>query len=229
MPDRTAILAANMATSNDTVVYDQSDYASGPRRLIALAIDLCVCLMLLSMPLAAAKALWVSPDHWDDPDQAKVQRWFREDLGPARWNATIALAVLLPVGYQLAAGKLRGGTIGYRIARIRLIGHDGRPPTWKQLSVRTLASLLTFFTLGMVYLPTFKWKKRQAFHDRLAGTWMVLARAHPAGPGQIVYKTKLIGTYPLTFSDVESLAETSTDASAPDIGESAGAMTDPAS
>lgn len=196
-----------MSDSNGTVIFRDADYAGGPRRLIALAIDLSVCFTLLAMPILIATKLWVAPEHLNLEDRAKQNRLTYEDMGPPRYYATVVMSVLLPFGYQMATRRTRGGSIGYRIARIRLIDETGGPPSWGRIVKRTLLSLLAFFTLGAIFIPTFRWQKRQALHDRLAGTWMVLARAMPLGRGQVIYKTKLLGTYPLTFSDIEAIDE----------------------
>ncbi len=195
-----------MNASGSTVIFEDADYASGQRRLIAVAIDLSVCFTLMAIPMLIATYLWVAPEHQVKlDDAAKQRRLVFEDIGAPRYYATVTISILLPFIYQIGMRRTWDGTLGYRIARIRLIGLDGIPPNWAQVCKRTLFSLLAFFTLGAVFIPTFRWKKRQALHDRLAGTWVVLARSRPAGPGQVIYRTKLFGTYPVTFSDIEPL------------------------
>lgn len=198
-----------MSDSTGTVIYRDADYAHGIRRVIALGIDLFVTVSIFAMVLSAAKYKWVPREHWDDPDPAKMQRLFREDLGPIRYNGTIATGILLMVAYQVLPRRLRGGTLGYRIARIRLVGHDGNPPTWRQVAIRCLLTIAGIFTFGAVFIPAFLRKKRQALHDQLAATWMVRARAVPMGPGQRIYKTRLFGTFPVTMTDIEPADEAS--------------------
>lgn len=202
-----------MNETSGTVVFAQKDYAHGIRRLVAVAIDVFLTMMLMSIPLLVATALWVPKDvqtmnqNVAKPDYAKQRRLVYEHIGPTRYALTSALAVVLALTYNIFGRKLRGGTIGYRIARIRLVGHDGNPPPWRQLMIRTLLIVAAIFTLGLVFIPTFLRKKRQAVHDQLAATWMVRARATPIGPGQLVYKTRLFGTFPVTMTDVEPLED----------------------
>lgn len=215
-----------MSDSTETVIYRQQDYAHGIRRLIAVVIDVFVSILLLAIVVSIASKIWVKPEHINEKDVAKRQRLMYEDMGPTVVTVTYVLGISLIVVYQIGMRRLRGGTIGYRIARIRLIGHDGNPPTWKQLMIRIGLMIAGIFTLGLVFLPAFLRKKRQALHDQLATTWMVRAKAMPEGPGQLVYKTKLFGTFPVTMTDIEPAHDaTEGDSSGEEVesGEGAGA------
>ncbi|HPF40813.1 MAG TPA: RDD family protein [Phycisphaerae bacterium] len=200
-----------------TVIYRTEDYASGPRRVIAALIDFFVVTWLYAIPVMIVSLIWVPKEIREmKGDLAKQQRLTREALGPTVFFSTIAIIIILVFAYHILMRRLRGGTIGYRIARIRLIAHDGNKPPWPQLMKRILLMIGGVFTSGLVLVPTFLRKKRQALHDVFAGTWMVRVNAVPEGPGALIYKTRLFGTFPVTYADVESLEENAADTDAED-------------
>jgi uncharacterized RDD family membrane protein YckC len=81
-----------------------------------------------------------------------------------------------------------GQTWGKQVARIRVVGADGRPPETGTIVVREVVGKFVFFTVlpfVALFIPTavnFLWplldKHKQALHDKMASTLVV--RADPA-------------------------------------------------
>ena len=182
--------------------YAPRAYASGPRRVIALLIDLFVTGALFFGPYTYVAWEKTPIEVKQMEDGPEKQRKMREAVGdlllPLVWAGVGLMAV-----YQILIRKTPIGTVGYLLTGIKLIGPDGRSPDWHSYGKRVLVCLLEIFSLGLVYVLCFKTKKHQALHDQLAGTWLIKRRAKPEGPGRIIYKTRLLGVYPVTLIDVE--------------------------
>jgi uncharacterized RDD family membrane protein YckC len=193
-----------MNDATRAVIFEPRDYATGPRRLVSLAIDMFISITLISTPIAMATALWVSPETQAIVgDHAKRQRLTYEELGPSRFYATMAVTLLLPVAYHIGLRLTPLGTLGYFLTRIRLVGVDGRRPKAPRILKRFAISLIGLFTFGAIYLSCFKRERHQAMHDLFAGTWLVRRAAKTIRPAQVIYKTRLLGTYPMTHIDIE--------------------------
>ncbi|MFQ5495329.1 MAG: RDD family protein [Phycisphaerae bacterium] len=190
-----------MSTEPDAVYFAPQDYAPAWRRFAAFFIDLfAVFCILAALELAAAAAV-VPRDVFRAPASPERQQLVNEHLkpvkGPVIWGWFI-----LTVIYHIPFRGTRGGTLGYRIAGIRLVDRTGRPPEMKTLIKRFFLALPGCFLLLLTYLSCFRDPKRQAAHDQWAGTWLVRKRAVPAGPALTEYKTKLFGTFVVTYIDV---------------------------
>jgi uncharacterized RDD family membrane protein YckC len=87
---------------------------------------------------------------------------------------------LLTLCYYTAGFTLFGRTVGKLILGLRVVRADGRNPTVRQSALRTVGYLLS-----SVFLLGFLWagidRRHQAWHDKLAGTFVVYAWA--ARPG----------------------------------------------
>ncbi len=181
--------------------YAPRAYASGPRRVIALLIDLFMTGLIFWGPYFSVAASRVPKELWDSPP-AKLRRLQREAVGDLH-VPLICGSLALAAAYQVLLRKTRIGTLGYFVMRIKLVGPDGQSPDWHSYAKRVLICFAEIFSIGLVYVMCFKNKKHQALHDQLAGTWLIKRRAKPEGPGRIIYKTRLLGVYPVTLIDVE--------------------------
>jgi uncharacterized RDD family membrane protein YckC len=78
-------------------------------------------------------------------------------------------------GYFTLLHRMGGQTIGKRVMRLRVVGAEGRAITSRQSVVRALGYLASaFFGLGFLWVL---WgREKRAWHDRLAGTWVVRDR-----------------------------------------------------
>ncbi len=86
-----------------------------------------------------------------------------------------ALTLLLFVVYNSAMWAWRGTTVGGMICRIRVIRTDGRELAIGDGVVRGMASVVSIAFLGLGWLWAAWDEKRQAWHDRAAGTYVVRA------------------------------------------------------
>jgi uncharacterized RDD family membrane protein YckC len=164
------------------VYFRREDYASFWRRLGAALVDVTVAGLLW---LLSYVALWTIP-----PSQA----WFPE-------CATIA-GVLTLFGYFVVLKRSQFRTVGYRLARVALVGLDGLPVTWGTLLVRA-----TFVSFGpFIWFLDLVWladdRHRQALRDKVAHTYVIKAGAEPAGKGRIVYSHWEICQYNLLVREV---------------------------
>ncbi|MFQ5412032.1 MAG: RDD family protein [Phycisphaerae bacterium] len=191
---------------SDTVCFALDDYASIPRRLIAFFIDLFVIVLILYIIYAVMafvvlpKGVYAMPR---SPEKTQVinthMRAHIRTLG-LTWLGLIC-------AYHILIRATGGGTVGYRLARIRLVDLTGRVPTLKTLLRRFLVAVPGCLLFGVTYLNCRRSPRRQAGHDQWCGTWLVRKRAESAGPGLPVFQTRLIGTFLLTFPDVEPVSE----------------------
>lgn len=180
--------------------------------MIAFIIDLFFILLLLSAMLTAA--LYPMPPEYKArldaaPDMAARNAINQELYAiPAirqRRVTTARFWLVLSVAYHVALRRTRGGTLGYRIARIRLINSENQPPSWRVLTKRFFLGMALAGPFGASYLLCLRSPKRQALHDRLCNTWMVRSRAVPAGPGTEVHQLQLLSSWAIRYIDVEPL------------------------
>lgn len=99
---------------------------------------------------------------------------------PGHWQTGLHLLVLLIVAMMW---KTRGGTPGKLLLGIRVVDAKTRGPlSFPRALGRGVACAVTLLTLGLGYLWLMLDPKRQALHDKLAGTLVVHApRKPPAG------------------------------------------------
>lgn len=82
----------------------------------------------------------------------------------------VALAI-----YGAVMWKLRGTTIGGIICGLRVVRTDGRPIDWSTAIVRALSCFLSFAAAGLGFIWIAVDAERRAWHDKIAGTLVVLA------------------------------------------------------
>jgi uncharacterized RDD family membrane protein YckC len=87
--------------------------------------------------------------------------------------------VIYPLVYRVGFWTLTGWTPGMGLLGLRLVRCDGRRVRLRTAVIRLLAATLTALTLGVGYLLVLVSPRRQALHDRIAGTVMLQARATP--------------------------------------------------
>jgi uncharacterized RDD family membrane protein YckC len=91
----------------------------------------------------------------------------------------VAFLLLLSGGYFVLFTAAGGQTIGKMVARIRVVAASPeggfRPVSFGAAVVRAVASLGSVLAVGTGFLPVLFGADRRAFHDRAAGTRVVIA------------------------------------------------------
>ena len=80
---------------------------------------------------------------------------------------------LLLLAYHIGFWTWKGTTVGGIICQLRLVRTDGSPLRFADALVRGLASIFSLAVLGLGGLWILKDPERQAWHDRIAGTYVV--------------------------------------------------------
>ena len=162
----------------DGVYFRRADYAGFWRRLLVDVVDgltiLVVCVIL-------SAAVWLI-----HPSGGLILN---------SWAAAMfAYYVLL---------KRSKGTLGYRLGGVRIVGQDGQRASILALTLRLLFGVLgpLNWLLDLVWLSGDP--HRQALRDKLAGTYVVMRQAVPAGRGKIVYRPYEILFYSFLFREVD--------------------------
>jgi uncharacterized RDD family membrane protein YckC len=80
---------------------------------------------------------------------------------------------LLLLAYHIGFWTWKGTTVGGIICQLRLVRVDGSPLRFVDALVRGLSSIFSLAVLGLGGLWILKDPERQAWHDRIAGTYVV--------------------------------------------------------
>lgn len=160
--------------------YRPGDYAGFVRRTAALAID---AVLLLAVGLSAP-FLWYA-------------------LAPAEWVTEVAYLriemawIIAAIVYMLGFRLTTHGTPGYRIVRIRYAYMLSEKPTFLSLGFRALLALFLMWFFALDHIWILFDKRKQAWHDKVTGFYVVKKDAQPIGTQRIV--RRLINFMMLTF------------------------------
>ena len=88
-------------------------------------------------------------------------------------NVGMLLTLLMFLVYNTAMWAWRGTTVGGMICRVRLVRTDGRALVAQDGVVRGVASVVSVAFLGLGWVWAAWDEKRQSWHDRAAGTYVV--------------------------------------------------------
>jgi uncharacterized RDD family membrane protein YckC len=93
---------------------------------------------------------------------------FDRDGGPGE-----RLAVLFALAYHVSFWTLRGTTLGGIICQLRVVRTDGRRLDFPDALIRGLTGIFSLAVVGLGFLWILRDPERQAWHDRVAGTYVV--------------------------------------------------------
>jgi len=85
------------------------------------------------------------------------------------------LFLFLLATYAAVMWKLRGTTVGGLICHLHVVRLDGRPIDWPTAIVRALGCFVSLFPLGLGFIWVAFDPERQSWHDKLAGTTVVIS------------------------------------------------------
>jgi uncharacterized RDD family membrane protein YckC len=148
-------------------------------RLFADAVDLLILAALVAgtqwiLDQWARQVLGIDVTHCPPADQ-----WWHVRAQLCRllpWTGPLAV-LFYPVVYRVGFWTLTGWTPGMRLMGLRLIRANGKRVGFPRAMLRMLTATVTALTLGVGYLLVLFSPRRQALHDRLAGTVMLQAGA----------------------------------------------------
>jgi uncharacterized RDD family membrane protein YckC len=82
-------------------------------------------------------------------------------------------AIPLLLAYHVIFWTWKGATVGDIIMHLRVVRMNGAPLTFGDSLVRVLASLFSIAAVGLGFLWILRDPERQAWHDKIAGTYVV--------------------------------------------------------
>jgi uncharacterized RDD family membrane protein YckC len=85
----------------------------------------------------------------------------------------LALMLLAGFGYFGLSWRRGGQTLGMRAWRVRVIGTDGRAPTWSMLSLRYVVAGVSLAAFGAGFLWSVFDPERRTWHDIASATILV--------------------------------------------------------
>jgi uncharacterized RDD family membrane protein YckC len=123
----------------------------------------------------------------------------------ASGKSVLAVSAIIFFCYFVLLKRSKGGSVGYRLGGVRIVGLDGQPAGLLPLTVRLL-----FMVLGPVNYPLDLAclscdTHRQALRDKFTDTFVVKKRAEPAGSGKVIHRFYLILGYNFLFREVEEV------------------------
>ncbi len=136
-------------------------YAGVATRTVALVIDVAIvhAVVLVGAGLLGLVASLVGDLR---PD------WLVEALVGAGWALSVTF-------YFVLFWSVTGQTPGLRAMRLRVVAHDGRPPSLGRALIRLVGLLLAIVPLFAGFVPILFDARRRGLHDYLAGTVVLYA------------------------------------------------------
>ena len=92
------------------------------------------------------------------------------DIGDRDWEGSFLLVLL---AYHIGFTAWKGTTVGGIICQLRVVKVDGTPLRLVDAVVRGLSSIFSAAVLGLGFFWILRDPERQAWHDRIAGTYVV--------------------------------------------------------
>lgn len=152
-------------------IYSPEAYAGFIRRTLALAIDAAILVTLwVTLPwlwYSSAPPVWVTMESYV---------WLYAGL--------IVFAFAYLFGFRLTTG----GTPGYRIVRIRYAYMLSGRPSLATIMFRSILALFLLWFFALDHLWILFDERKQAWHDKVSGFYVVKCSAQPVGTTRIVQR-----------------------------------------
>ena len=146
-------------TGSDHVIVDREDYCGVWRRCAANFLDGIILGMAYELVHAVLLAI--------------ASLTGTAYLGFSDWM----LSTIIFWTYMIWFKSYQSATPGYNIFGIRIISINGTQISIKQIIVRTISSFFSAIPLGLGYIWIAIDANRQAWHDKIAGTYVIKAEA----------------------------------------------------
>lgn len=147
--------------------FDMLGFAGFWRRALAFAVDVVlVFFAFIVLGLMLSPALLIAPN-----TMSKV--FDSPYFSPGLLAGFFLLAWLYSAGFESSTSQATIGKITFSLA---VVDQSGYPINFWRASLRFLAKLLTLLTLGIGFLLLLRDKRKQALHDKITGT-LVIVRA----------------------------------------------------
>ncbi len=164
------------------VYFRREDYAPFWRRVLVLAIDLTV---FVTVSLLTALPLTFLPVSM-----------------AATFNLMLLNTVEVAFFYFVVLKRSKFRTLGYRVARVRIVSPNGEAPDYPSMFLRLMfGTLVPFHWLNWIWLTNDS--HRQTLHDKVANTYVVKANAQAVGKGRIVLRYYEISGYNYLFREID--------------------------
>lgn len=162
------------------VYYAAGDLAGFFRRLLIVVIDLTIVVLVWVILLVLSGALGAS-------------------------TSLPGSLVAFGLAWAYLAGLKAGpsGTLGYRVARVRLVNLQGQPAGLVVASYRFLLMLLGPAHLMFDLLWLTNDPNRQTLRDKLTATYVVRRNANPLGRARLAHPTYFIATLAFALPEVK--------------------------
>ncbi|UCG24290.1 MAG: RDD family protein [Chloroflexota bacterium] len=139
-------------------------YAGFVSRLLALIVDVGIVVIVLALGSSLLTTAI---------DVLGLQEWFDSTIGLISSLLAVVNGIAIVVGYLVLFWLLTGQTLGMMLMGLRVVSLDGgRVTLW-----RAILRIIGFLLFAVIFLIGFLWvlgdDKRQALHDKLAGTLVV--------------------------------------------------------
>lgn len=140
-------------------------YAGFASRAVALIIDLAIDALLLTIISVTIRLL------------QEAVRYSELTVALLNW-LQITMSLTLLIGYFIFGWMLAGQTVGMALMGVRVVRTNGQYVTlW--VAVRRLVGMLISSILFLGYLWVLVDDRRQGFHDKIAGTYVIYAWPGP--------------------------------------------------
>jgi uncharacterized RDD family membrane protein YckC len=97
------------------------------------------------------------------------------------------LVLLIWVGYFVGFWATTGQTPGKMVMGIKVISIDGQPLSWGKAILRYIGYIISSLILSLGFIWVAFDAKRQGWHDKIAGTYVVRKETHFSGAETITF------------------------------------------
>lgn len=103
------------------------------------------------------------------------------------------LQIVIFLTYMIGLKASRGATLGYQFLDMKIVAINGSELTVKQIAIRVISSVFSLVPFGLGFFWILIDENNQAWHDKIAGTYVVRSSAKAARTLEIP-QTSLIKT-----------------------------------